>query len=365
MISILFASNIAFNALTLNLATAEYAERPKFLDEQLECYYINEEQLPFVISPTGDMTNLDHFKTWAEAYQEELRALMFSQGAILLRGFPINSAEDFGEVVKSVIGRELIEYIGEGSRKTVAKGVYTSTEAPPEFKIPLHNELTCTINPVDYICFYCDIAPEPGTGQTIIGRTEDVTIEMMMRAHIWDLFDGKIMRYISRHPPEGNFFTSINPTHRTWPQVFNTDDRGEVERICKLKGYDYKWDGDWLEITRRVPAIWQADRYFDHPYWFNQLHLYHWNARIHGGWLNHVFATYIYITPSTRQYDITFDDGSPIAEEIVYEIYDILDEKTIKFDWEKGDALLLDNHKALHGRAPYVGQRRILVTMVQ
>lgn len=341
------------------------ADSPAFLNEKFDRYFVNEDCLPFVLTPKDSEMTLANFKIWAEVHQNELKSLMDAQGAVLLRGFPINSAEDFATVVKAVIGRDLIDYKGEGSRKRIAQGVYTSTEAPSQFKIPLHNELTCTLNPVDYICFYCDIAPEPGTGQTILAKTEDITIEMMKRPHIWNLFNGKIIKYISRHPSEGSFFTRVNPTHKTWQQAFETTDREEVARICEQKGYDFKWDGDWIEVTRCVPAIRGPDQYFDHPYWFNQAYLYHANPRIRGGWVNHQLANLLYILPSTRQYDIEFEDGSAIDQEVIYEIYDILDEKTIKFNWAKGDVLLLDNRQTLHGRTPCIGQRRILATMIQ
>ena len=69
--------------------------------------------------------------------------------------------------------------------------------------------------------------------------------------------------------------------------------------------------------------------------------------------------------PSTKQYDIEFLDGTSIPESIIYEIYDILNERTIMFDWQKGDVILIDNKKALHGRAPYSGSLPTLALMVQ
>ena len=361
---------MAFSASLNALETQEPTEigvidHPYFLGEEFVCYFVNEEHLPLVISPKNGDISLANFKAWSEAHQEEWRALLASQGAILLRGFPVDQAEDFATVVRAVIGRELIDYKGEGSRKYIVKGVYTSTEAPPKFKIPLHHETSCTNDPIEYICFYCDIAPEPGTGRTILGRTEEITREMKKRPHLWNLFDGKILRYTSKHPPEGSFFARVNPTHRTWVQAFETTDKNEVEQICAAKGYDFKWNDEWIEVTRRVPAILGPDQYFDHPYWYNQAHLYHPNPRIRGGRANHLLANLLYLLPSTRQYEITFDDGSSLPREIVYEIYDILDEKTIGFDWEKGDVVLLHNRLTCHGRSSYGGPRRILVTMIQ
>jgi alpha-ketoglutarate-dependent taurine dioxygenase len=100
------------------------------------------------------------------------------------------------------------------------------------------------------------------------------------------------------------------------------------------------------------------------PYWFNQAHLYHSNPRIRGGWANDFLANVLYFDPTTRQYDIQFEDGSEIPQDIIYEIYDVMEEQTVRFDWQKGDVLILNNTKVLHGRAPYSGQRRVLVAMV-
>jgi|LakMenEpi03Aug12_release.lakeMendotaPanAssembly.Ray.scaffolds.fasta_scaffold22992_9 hypothetical protein len=337
---------------------------PSFLQD-FDCYFVNEKKLPLIVSPRNNEISQDDFKNWAKSHQQEFRSLIAEHGAIVLRGFPIDSPNEFGDTVKAVTGKPLIDYKGEGSRTRICQGVYTSTEAPPQFKIPLHNELTCTINPIDYICFYCEIAPIPGTGQTNLGWTKDVTFEIMQRSHIWNLFENKNIKYISRHPPQGSFFAKVNPTHRTWELVFETEDKDEVPKICEKKSYEFRWIGDWVEIVRYVPAIRGPDEHFDHPYWFNQFHLYHGNPRIRGGLVNHLFCNLLYFLPDTNQYDIELEDGTQIPTEIVYEIYDIMDMHTAQFNWEKGDVLLIDNHKALHGRAPCNCPRRILTTMIQ
>lgn len=139
-------------------------EAPSFLTDQFHCYYVNEQRMPLVISPKDQNVSLLSFQAWAQSHQEEFRSFLAAHGSLLLRDFPVEKAEDFASIVKSVLGRDLLDYRGgEGSRKKVADGVYTSTEAPPQFKIPLHNELSCTNRPAAYICFYCDIAPQPGT----------------------------------------------------------------------------------------------------------------------------------------------------------------------------------------------------------
>lgn len=335
------------------------------LEDLIDIRFVNEQQMPLMLSPKSPMP-LSAFHAIAKGHREEIQALLTTYGALLIRGFPVDSPEDFAATVQGILGRQPINYKGgEASRKQVVEGVYTSTEAPSQFQIPLHNELTCTDNPCSYISFYCDVAPAAGMGQTILGKTETVSQELSNHSEVWDLFNGRNLRYISRHPPEGSFFSTINVTHKSWQESFDTHDRDEVERICREKGFEFKWKGDWVEVARLAPAIHETDEHFDFPFWFNQAHLYHANPRLRGGRMNHFLASLIYILHDTRQYDIEFEDGSPIPQEIIYIIYDVLEKNTIKVDWQKGDILLLDNFKAMHGRATYSGPRRILVSMFQ
>lgn len=329
-----------------------------------ESTFVNTQELPLVLTCTDTAVSLHD---WVSNHKEALHALLSEHGAILLRNFPVQTPDDFAYVVETVTGKAPSDYrSGEGSRTKVTKGVYTSTEAPLQYKISLHHELSCTLNPLAYLCFYCEIAPPPGTGQTLLGKTEEVTKAMQATPEVWDLFAGKTIRYVSRHPPEGNYFTRVNVTHKTWQSSFETDDREEVGRICEEKGFTYRWLKDWVEVTRRAPAMLGPDEFFDHPYWYNQAHLYHANPRGRGGYFNHYLANLLYIMPSTRQYDVCFDeDGSDIPRSCIYKIYDVMDAHTILFDWQKGDILLLDNHKVLHGRAPCVGPRRVLASMVR
>lgn len=183
-----------------------------------------------------------------------------------------------------------------------------------------------------------------------------------MQAHpkIWNLYEGKNLRYISKHPPEGSIFTKINPTHKSWPDACGTHDKDEVNRICEERGFEYTWYGNWIEVRRIAPALRGPDEHFNHPYWYNQSYLYHGNPRIRKGWVNHLFANLLYANPTTRQYDIEFEDATLLPREVVYEIYAVLEQNEIWFDWHKGDILLLNNITNMHGRATTNGPRKIL-----
>lgn len=352
-------------ALSIEYSREIGAHVPELPGHLFKTSYLNSEKLPLVVSPADPKMTLQAFLDWAKAHQAQLKRLMFQHGALLLRGFPILHANDFAATLEAVTGRTGASYkSGEGSRDLVRQGVYTSTKAPDWFHIPLHNELACTDKPLEFISFYCSVPPKTGTGQTLLGDSKRVAEAIKKEIpQLWNALEGKTIKHISRHPPEGSFFRRVNQTHRTWQESFETKDKKEVEAKCREKGFAFRWIGEWLEITRRSPAL---KGHSENPHellWMNQSHLYHSNAKLRGGWLMNTLANLLYCHPDTRAYDILMDDGSPIPNSIL-QLYDLLEKHEIRVDWQKNDVMILDNFNAMHGKAPSTGARRIYVSMI-
>ena len=58
-----------------------------------------------------------------------------------------------------------------------------------------------------------------------------------------------------------------------------------------------------------------------------------------------------------------YGDGSPIDPEAIAEIRRAYETSRVRFEWQRGDLLIVDNMLFAHGREPFTGGRRIVVGM--
>lgn len=110
---------------------------------------------PTVISPPSSSIpiaalSLPLFTRSIKNQKPYLDSLLHGAGAVLFRGFPVNSAEDFNDVVEA-FGFDEFPYVGGAApRSSVVGRVFTANESPPDQKIPFHHEMAqVPIDPSD------------------------------------------------------------------------------------------------------------------------------------------------------------------------------------------------------------------------
>lgn len=326
-------------------------------------FCLNNDRLPFVIQSQQTTSSKQDFFDLLSSQKSAFKEKLSLHGGLLFRGFPLETADDFADAIRHLGLGQFVDYIGGDSpRIKINEGVYTSTEAPPSFKILLHNELSFVKYYPKNIYFFCQIPPKK-KGETIIADARKVyeAIDPSIR----DYFINKKLRYVSCYYYKSlvmNWLNKIQNSHKSWIQVFETSSKQEVEKKCKEHDFEFKWaKNDWLQISQVRPAT------ILHPetgekVWFNQAHLYDFNPKLLGMW-RYIGAKMFYCRNHTKLHQIFYGDHSPIPREHLYHVMDVLDAKTIAFPWKKGDLLVLDNVLAMHGRATFEGKRRILTAM--
>jgi alpha-ketoglutarate-dependent taurine dioxygenase len=286
---------------------------------------------------------------WVERNRELLDAMLLQHGAVLFRNFHFQGAAGFEKFIRAVSG-DLMTYSYQSTPRRLVDGkIYTSTEYPANQTIPLHNEMSYARTWPMKIGFYCVTAARQG-GETPIADSRRVFARI--DPAIRDRFIEKKVMYV-RNYQEG--------LDLSWPTVFETTDKAQVEAFCKEAGIKYNWlDDDRLHTTQVCEAV-AAHPLTGEWLWFNQAHLFH-ISNLEPAVRNALRVTY---TDGNYPRNAYYGDGSIIEDDVLVEIRKAFVQETILFNWQEGDVLLLDNMLTAHGRNPFVGPRKIVVGMAQ
>jgi alpha-ketoglutarate-dependent taurine dioxygenase len=308
--------------------------------------HLPDASLPLVLRYSGAGRG---FREARAAIADLVRRELKTAGAILFRGFGVETAAEFEEVVQST-GESLVHYeFGSTPRSLVQGRVYTSTEYPAHQSIPLHNEQAYTREWPLEIWFFC-AQPAPEGGATPLADSREVY--RRVPADIRRRFEAKGVMYVRNYG---------NGLDVPWQKVFQTDDRAQVNEYCVRARIECEWKPDGELRTRQT-----CQAVADHPgtgerVWFNQAHLFHVSSlepRVRSALLGVVAEQNL---PRNAYYG----DGTPIPEADLDRIRQAYRETELAFAWEKGDVLAVDNMLVAHGRSPFRGPRRVLVAMTR
>jgi len=294
----------------------------------------NSELVSSIESPHPNLSISD----FASSERDNLNELLWEHGYVLLRGFKVGSEVDFEHFVREFSGRDLFNYSGGASPRTAlsAGGLYTSTEYPPEIRIPLHNELSYSRTFPYHLFFWC-VTPAGHGGETTLADSRKIL--HAIEPAIVNRFKDKSICYVRNlHSDKGSGYS--------WQDAFETDSPAEAEQKCHKVGAQFEWLNEgYLRVTQICPAT------IVHPItgeevWFNQADGFH-----------SLFAE------DRPRLESRFGDGSKINISDLQAIRKAIDVETLAHKWQKDDVIIIDNILAAHGRMPFTGSRKILLAM--
>lgn len=300
-------------------------------------------QYPIVLRPKLDGVVL---KDWVRHNRDRVCEYLLRHGAILFRGFPVRTREEFREVIAQVNDQFLSYEDRSSPRSEISGRVYTSTEHPSDQYINMHNESSYSQNWPMKIAFYCHVAPH-AKGETPIADVRKVL--GFLRPETVEAFAARGIMY-RRHLQEG--------IGLSWKEVYQTIDKKEVEDRCRAKDVGFRWTPeDGLIINWTRPAV-QNHPVTGERVWFN--HGYFFNSRALSEEMRRAFSS-----EEELSFDTFFTDGARIPAEFLDEIRTAYERAVVVFPWQRGDILLLDNMLMAHGRHPFEGPREINVVMCE
>jgi alpha-ketoglutarate-dependent taurine dioxygenase len=307
------------------------------------------EMLPILIDGAAQGRALPRLVTDERA---RLRRLLSEQGALLFRGFPAAETgpiDGFERVVRALSG-EPLTYSERSSPRTSIKGnIYSSTDYPPDEEIFLHNENSYQSSWPRTVYFFCERPPEtrgatPLADVRQVHESIDPSIRAEFQARGW-----MVVRNFHEH------------FGVTWRQLFNTDDRAEVEDYCRSRDIQFEWHGDGRLRTRAIRQAVHRHPGTGAAVWFNHAAFFHYStlpAEVQEGLLG-IFGE---DGLPTNTY---YGDGGKIGDDVVAHLRACYRAATRRFDWRQGDLLVIDNMLTAHGREPFTGPRRIAVAMAE
>ncbi len=296
---------------------------------------------------SGEAT-LSEATAWTAVHANKLCAQAAEHGAVLLRGFPLASAEDFDAMAEAFAlpNFSYDDSLSNAYRINFTPRVFSANEAPPEATISLHHEMAQTPIYPSKLFFFCQVAAETG-GATPICRS-DVLWERLVekRPAFASACMEKGLRYSNVMPAEADKASSMG---RSWQSTFSADTREAAEARMDSLGYTWEWlsNGDLRATTPVLPAVKALGngRYS----FFNQL------IAAFSGWKD---------ARNDPAKAITFGDGSPLDPAAVEVASALADELTFDVPWQAGDLALVDNYVAMHGRRSFTGTRKVMASLV-
>jgi alpha-ketoglutarate-dependent taurine dioxygenase len=306
--------------------------------------YLDERQFPLVVTPAIEGVSLP---AWAAENRDWIDRQLLLHGAILFRGFNVESVERF-RAFAAAVSNELLDYRERAApRVQVAERVFTSSEYPANQVIHLHHEMSYSHNWPSKVLFHCRTPAIEG-GRTPIARERDVF--PAIDADVREQFRTKGVMYVRNFGPELDL---------SWPEAFQTNDPQAVEQYCRRSDIRFEWRG-----PERLRTVQVRQGVVRHPVtqesvFFNHAALFHASslpAAAHRS-LSAMLA------PEDMPRNVFYGDGSPIEPAVLAEIRRQYDAHAMRFTWQAGDVLMVDNFLVAHGRETYSGPRQILVAM--
>lgn len=301
---------------------------------------------PLVLS--ADHSSLDDGLKWIQQNAETLTRRSSVHGAVLFRGFGLQSDVDFDRFVMA-FGLPNFRYrdsLSNAVRTNRTERVFTANEAPSAVEIRLHHEMAQTPVFPSRLFFFCEQAAVSG-GATPLCRS-DVLFARIQKAmpEFADQCREKGLLYSHVMPADNDAGSGMG---RSWKSTWNAETRNEAESRMTSLGYRWQWlDGDCLKVTTpTLPAVKVLDD--GREVFFNQL------IAAFAGWKD---------ARNDPSKSITFGDGGALPTESIHRVIEMAEELSFDVAWQTGDVALVDNYVAMHGRRPFEGTRRVLASLV-
>lgn len=339
---------------------------------------------PLLVTPKNYTSNFC-LRAFMNANREWVDAMILQYGAVLFRGFDLDSAKEVEAGIRAFEPNLSNEYRGTSPRfpQEGSDYVFSAAEVPSHFPIAQHLEMSFLPAPPRRLFFSALQAPKAKKG----GETALTDFRKVYRDVPTDLRNKlarKKLRYSRKHYRKGfkpAFLTTDITSLRGWSDLFGTNNKTQVEEICLQENLPVRWEGRKgdMFVSEYVDEPFQFHPDTKEPVWFNHAQVFHWSTFPAELWsafrrtrdirflLRSIssftvsFLTYVVLRRRVALH-VSYGDGQPISFREMGQIRKAIHRNMVFNQWQKGDLLMIDNFSTSHGREPtYSKNRRIVV----
>ncbi len=252
--------------------------------------------------------------------KEQIINLFKSDGLLLFRGFEAD-VEAFTKFTNQ-LSTNFIDYSGGVFNRRVINNNSTLLSVN-DFKdgIKLHGEMYYQKNIPLMLWFFC-AHPALKDGATIVCDGKRFYDEL--DDSLKELFKRKKLKYRGHLDKD------------KWIKKYKTDDLNLVKQICQENDYHLQVNEDEsIDICYLCQAI--------HPGRNGEDMIF----------INSLLPAMVFSPES-----LSFDDDSDIDSETMSKLNEIAEKVTVEINWQKGDILMVDNTRIMHGRRAFEDDKR-------
>lgn len=322
----------------------------------------------FLKAPTANMPAVFRYEGSGDSLGYELGAVLDQilpeHGAVLVKGFPLNSPHDFSRMALST-NWTFMEYVGgTTSRPVVAPKVMPASDEAPTVCMEYHNDGSFGARPPTLLLLYCEQAPKQG-GQALLYDSRQI-LKVLKEEHrgiLQELLERKI-RYYQFFPdqkPSKGIVTLRDAFGSRCGETLNFSQA--VEEYLLAHDYGFEWVANGLRTWNVKSPV------AHHPHsreetWFNQVTAMHCSV-----FDNHPAYPELNRDVSKRSdpclmrgnmpFHTTYGDGGEIPLDVLDVLRQVQWNNAVAFDYVAGTVLAIDNYLVAHGRFSFEPPRAI------
>ncbi|WP_448268655.1 TauD/TfdA family dioxygenase [Nostoc sp. DSM 114159] len=266
-----------------------------------------------------EINNLDNVSI-LELDKEEIISLFKANGILLFRGFDVDV--DIFKKFTNLLSTDFINYAGGAFSRRVINGDETLLSVN-DFKseIKLHGEMYYQQNIPLMLWFFC-ANPPLKDGETTVCDGRQFFNEISSSTK--ELFSKKKLKF------------TVRISQEDWQKKYQTDDLNQLEKMCQNNNTHLTVNNDKSILLEYISPAIVPSRCGKYQVFINSLlPTKHLNPKV-----------------------LNFEDDSEIPEEVVSELNEIAEKITTEILWQKGDILMIDNTRVLHGRRSFADDQR-------